>query len=204
MGDLPVNWSDIAEVLDQGWIFHLGLVNTDGIATSMPMLYVRDGSGLLLHGGVANATLKGVVSNRRASGNVTLVDGLIVARSANQSSVAYRSVSVAGTVSLVEGDAKTAALDLVTEGLLRGRTSEIRPMTSGEVRGTVLLRLEIESAVLRASEPLVHDAPSDQGGPEWAGVIPIEVSAGEPRRADDVSDQTPLPMSVRSWVPPRG
>jgi nitroimidazol reductase NimA-like FMN-containing flavoprotein (pyridoxamine 5'-phosphate oxidase superfamily) len=204
MSSAPDNWSEAAAILDQGWIFHLGVSGPDGLAASIPLLYVRHDTSLLLHGGVANATLKDLVARGRASGNVTLVDGLIVARSAHQSSVAYRSVHVTGKIALVDGDDKPTALERVTEGLLAGRVAEIRPMTSGEMRGTLLVRLDIESAVVRTSSPVVDDTPSDRGGPQWAGVVPIEVSAGPPIAASDVSGDTPIPPSVRGWTPPRG
>lgn len=204
MSDVLHDWAVAAEILDHGWIFHLGVLGPDGVATSMPMLYVRDERSLLLHGGVANETLQSVLNRGIAAGNVTLVDGLVVARSAFQSSVAYRSVSVNGTMSQVEGDEKEALLRRVTEGLIAGRVDEIRPMTSGEVRGTVLLRLTITSAVARISLPEVHDTPSDVGGPQWAGVIPIDVLAGDPQRAADVPTATSLPPSVQWWTARRG
>ena len=204
MSPAPANWDEVAPVLDDGWILHLGVVGGDGLATSLPMLYVRDGNDLLLHGGVGNATLRSVLETGRASGTVTLVDALIVARSAFQSSLAYRSVVVTGAVTVVDDGEKAAALERVTEGLLAGRAREARPMTTGEIRATVVLRLTVEDAVLRVSSPVVEDVPSDHGGPQWAGVIPIDVVAGLPVTAHDVVPTTPVPPSVRSWRPPRG
>ena len=204
MSDVSHDWAVAADILDQGWIFHLGVMDSDGVATSMPMLYVREDRSLLLHGGVANAALRDAMNRGTVAGNVTLVDGLVVARSAFQSSLAYRSVNVIGTLSPVDGDEKEALLRRVTEGLLAGRVDEIRPMTSGEIRGTLLLQLSITSAVSRISVPEVHDTPSDVGGPEWAGVIPIRVEAGEPQCADDVPATTGLPLSVQGWTARRG
>ena len=204
MSETTQNWDDIAAVLDQGWICHLGVSDANGTPTSLPMLYVRDGSSLVLHGGIANTTLQAATQRARVFGNVTLVDGLVVARSAFHSSVAYRSVTVGGTLSLIDDSDKSEALERVTEGLLPGRLEEIRSMTSGEVRGTVVLRLNIKEAVLRHSPSEVHDSPSDQSGPGWAGVIPIRVAAETPIPAADVASGTPLPQSVQRWSPPRG
>ena len=204
MSRTPENWLDVAPVLDEGWIVHVGVTTSDGVPASLPMLYVRHDASLLLHGGVANATLAAMLDRGRVSGNVTLVDGLIVARSAFQSSVAYRSLPVKRTATLLDIDEKTTALERVIDGLVPGRALEIRPMTSGEIRATVLVRLDVERAVVRESSPLVNDAPSDRGDAVWAGVVPLDVVAGPPRAASDVADDVVVPPSIRAWRPPRG
>ena len=204
MSETTSNWSDVAAVLDEGWILHLAMLGLDQTPISLPLLYVRDEHSLLLHGAVGNELLRGLSGTDIVSGTVTLIDGLVAARSAFQSSVAYRSVIVRGRLaSLKDGD-KEAALVLITDGLIPGRRDEIRESTTGEVRATTVLRLEILEATLRLSPLVVDDTVSDRHSDVWAGVVPLTVEAGPPQVAPDVPFGTVIPPSIRAWRPRRG
>ena len=204
MSETTSNWSDVAAVLDEGWILHLAMFGLDQTPISLPLLYVRDEHSLLLHGAVGNELLRGLSGTDIVSGTVTLIDGLVAARSAFQSSVAYRSVIVRGRLaSLKDGD-KEAALVLITDGLIPGRRDEIRESTTGEVRATTVLRLEILEATLRLSPLVVDDTVSDRHSDVWAGVVPLTVEAGPPQVAPDVPFGTVIPPSIRAWRPRRG
>ena len=204
MSETTSNWSDVAAVLDEGWILHLAMLGLDKTPISLPLLYVRDEHSLLLHGAVGNELLRGLSGTDIVSGTVTLIDGLVAARSAFQSSVAYRSVIVRGRLaSLKDGD-KEAALVLITDGLIPGRRDEIRESTTGEVRATTVLRLEILEATLRLSPLVVDDTVSDRHSDVWAGVVPLTVEAGPPQVAPDVPFGTVIPPSIRAWRPRRG
>ena len=198
------NWSEVAAVLDEGWILHLAIFSLDQTPISLPLLYVRDEHSLLLHGAVGNELLRGVTGTDIASGTVTLIDGLVAARSAFQSSVAYRSVILRGRLTSLNGGAKEAALIRITDGLIPGRRAEIRESTTGEVRATTVLRLEILEATLRVSPLTVDDTPSDRNSDTWAGVVPINLNADLPQAAQDVPSSTVVPPSIRAWQPRRG
>jgi len=198
------DWSDVATVLDEGWILHLAILGFDQTPISLPLLYVRDEHSLLLHGAGGNELLRGVSGTDIVAGTVTLIDGLVAARSAFQSSVAYRSVILRGHVtSLADGD-KEAALIRITDGLIPGRRDEIRDSTTGEVRATTVLRLDVLDATLRVSPLVVEDIVSDRNGDDWAGVVPFTLEADLPQAAQDVPSDTTVPPSIRGWQPRRG
>ena len=204
MSETTSDWSDVAAVLDEGWILHLAILGLDQRPISLPLLYVRDEHSLLLHGAVGNELLRGVSGTDIVSGTVTLIDGLVAARSAFQSSVAYRSVILRGRIaSLKDGD-KESALIRITDGLIPGRRDEIRESTRGEVRATNVLRLEILEATLRVSPMTVDDTASDRNSVDWAGVVPINLNGDLPQAAPDVPSSTPIPPSIRAWQPRRG
>ena len=203
MSEVTTDWSDVADALDAGWVLHLGVHSEDRGTIVLPMLYVREGRSLLLHGAVGNETLGELSDGSLVSGTVTLIDGLVVARSAFQSSVAYRCVMVRGSLSPLDGAEREAALGVITDSLIPGRREEIREPTSGEVRATVVLRYVLTDATLRTSPLQVSDTPSDHGTAVWAGVIPLDVIAGEPITAADVPSDVDVPASVRAWQPRR-
>ncbi len=173
----------VAEILDAGWVAHVGTVR-DGKPVVIPMYYVRDGEHLLLHGAPAAGAL------RRAEGadvcvTVTLLDGLVLARSAFHHSMNYRSVVVIGQAELVDDPAeKAAALDRFVERMVPGRQAELRPNTDKEVRGTTVLRLSLAnaSAKVRTGDPIDDD--EDYALPIWAGVVPV-VTRLEPPIPDE-------------------
>ena len=92
----------------------------------------------------------------------------------------------------------------ITDGLIPGRREEIRESTTGEVRATTVLRLEILEATLRVSPLTVEDTPSDRNSDTWAGVVPINLNADLPQAAQDVPSSTVVPPSIRAWQPRRG
>jgi len=198
------DWSDVAAVLDEGWILHLAVLGLDQKPISLPLLYVRDDHSLLLHGAVGNELLRGVSETDNVSGTVTLIDGLVAARSAFHSSVAYRSVILSGRLASLNDGAKEAALIQITDGLIPGRREEIRESSKGEVRATTVLRLEILESTLRVSSMTVDDTASDRNSDIWTGVVPINLNADLPQAAQDVPSGTPVPPSIRAWQPRRG
>ena len=204
MSETTSDWSDVAAVLDEGWILHLAILGLDQRSVSLPLLYVRDEHSLLLHGAIGNALLRGVGGTDIVSGTVTLIDGLVAARSAFQSSLAYRSVMLRGRITSLKDVDKEVALIQITDGLIPGRRDEIRESTTGEVRATTVLRLEIVEATLRVSPMTVDDTASDRNRVDWAGVVPINVEAGVSQPAQHVPSGTAVPPSIRTWQPRRG
>ena len=128
----------IDAILDEGFVCHVAYL-IDGRPVVIPTLYVRDGDSCLLHGSTASGIAAAARRGSPLSVAVTLVDGLVVARSGFESSVNYRSVVIHGLGTVLSGDAHTRALDLMVEGLIPGRLADIRPPTDIELRKTAVV-----------------------------------------------------------------
>jgi uncharacterized protein len=129
---------------------------------------------------------------------VTVVDGLVVARSAFESSMHYRSAVLFGSFSPVEGDEKVHALEVVVDALLPGRSGEVRTSTRKELAATMVLALPIAQWSLKVSDGWPEDTPEDVAGDAWAGVVPLVQRAGVPLPAPDLRGEIPVPTSVHS------
>jgi nitroimidazol reductase NimA-like FMN-containing flavoprotein (pyridoxamine 5'-phosphate oxidase superfamily) len=161
-------------ILDAALVGHVGLVAADGRPVVIPMLYGREADVLYLHGSVASRLTRSLATGVDACLTVTLLDGLVLARSAFHHSMNYRSVVVLGRATAVDGDDKRHALRVITEHLAPGRWAEVREPDDVELRKTAVLRLPIEeaSAKVRTGGPLDDEADLDL--PVWAGVVPLE------------------------------
>ena len=179
-------------ILDQGFVCHAAYL-TEGRPVVIPTLYARDGNRLLLHGSPSSGLVRAVRSGSPLSVAMTLVDGIVVARSGFHSSANYRSVVAHGTGRLLEGDERTRALDLIVEALIPGRLADIREPTPSEWRQTAVIELALDevSAKVRSGGP--KDDPADLGAAVWAGEVPLLTVAGPARHADDVGDDIPVP-----------
>ena len=161
-------------VLDAGLVAHVGLVQ-DGDAVVVPMLYGRDGDTLYLHGARKARVVRLLESKQRACVNVTLLDGLVFARSAFASSMNYRSVTAFGTARLVDRlDDKKRALHVISEHAMPGRRAELRLSHENELKMTGVIAIDIESASAKISTGMPDDEVCDVDTPVWAGVLPIE------------------------------
>jgi nitroimidazol reductase NimA-like FMN-containing flavoprotein (pyridoxamine 5'-phosphate oxidase superfamily) len=166
-------------VLDAAPLGHLGFV-VDGQPFVIPMLYGRIDEAIYLHGSVASRLLRTMADGVEVCLTATLVDGLVLARSAFHHSMNYRSAVVFGRAIPVHGDEKVAALQAISEHLRPGRWDEVRPPSAVELRQTAVLRLEVEemSAKARTGGPI--DEPEDLDLPVWAGVVPCTLAWGTP------------------------
>jgi nitroimidazol reductase NimA-like FMN-containing flavoprotein (pyridoxamine 5'-phosphate oxidase superfamily) len=152
----------------------VGLVQ-DGEPVVVPMLYGRDGDTLYLHGARKARVVRLLESTRKACVNVTLLDGLVFARSAFASSMNYRSVTVFGTARLVDRlDDKKRALHVISEHAMPGRRAELRLSHENELKMTGVIAIDIESASAKISTGMPEDEACDLDTPVWAGVLPIE------------------------------
>ncbi len=169
----------IDAILDEGLVCHLGFVH-EGQPYVIPTLYARLGDELFVHGSSASRMLRTLDGGIEACLTVTLVDGIVLARSVFNHSVNYRSVVVLGRAHRVGEDDKPRALEAFTERLLPGRWAEARPPTPTELKATSIFRMPLgdASAKLRSGPP--SDDEDDYAWPVWAGVIPLELRAGEP------------------------
>ena len=186
----------VDRIVDAALIAHVGTVR-HGKPVVIPMLAVRDGDWLLLHGAPASGTvLRG--RGRPVCVEMTLLDGLVLARSAFHHSLNYRSVVINGEAEVIsdEGE-RTRALELFVERLVPGRGAQLRPTTEAEVRQTAVLRLSLEqaSAKIRSGPP--NDDAEDYQFPAWAGVLPVTTSVGQPEPDPRLDPGIDTPRNVR-------
>jgi uncharacterized protein len=170
----------IDAILDEGLVCHLGFVSEDQPYV-IPTLYGRLGDEIYVHGSSASRMLRTLDGGVDACLTVTLVDGIVLARSIFNHSINYRSVVVLGRAAAVtDVDEKLWALEAFSARLLPGRWPDVRPPTATELKATSILRLPLSeaSAKMRTGPP--KDNEEDYGWPVWAGVIPLVVTAGRP------------------------
>jgi nitroimidazol reductase NimA-like FMN-containing flavoprotein (pyridoxamine 5'-phosphate oxidase superfamily) len=166
-------------VLDAAPMGHLGFV-VDGQPFVIPMLYGRLDDAVYLHGSVASRLLRTLAGGVEVCLTVTLVDGLVLARSAFHHSMNYRSAVVFGRAVPVDGEEKVRGLKAISDQLRPGRWEEVREPTDRELRQTSVLRLDVADASAKARTGGPIDEPEDLDLPVWAGVIPCELSWGTP------------------------
>lgn len=186
-------------VLDEGIVAHVGVVR-DGAPVVMPMAYGRIERSLYLHGGVASRLLQALGEGAEACVTVTLLDGLVLGRSAFKHSMNYRSVVAHGRGRAVtDPEEKLAGLAAVTDHNIPGRWDALRPATRRELAATALVAFPLEECALkaRAGGPLDDTADLDQ--PVWAGVLPLAVRLGEPVPHSPTHGQPP---PAKSALPP--
>ena len=167
-------------ILDEALVCHVGFA-VDGRAWVVPTTFARIGDFVYLHGAVGNFALRTLSSGAEVCVTVTLLDGLVFAKSAFHHSMNYRSVMLFGQATAVtDHDEKLRALLAIVEHMQRGRSAETRPPTASELRATLVVRLEIDegSAKVRAGGPIDDDEDADL--PHWAGVVPISLVRGAP------------------------
>ncbi len=166
-------------ILDAGLVCHVGFVE-DGLPVVIPMLYARDGDRVIMHGSSASRLTRALSTGLDACLNVTLVDGLVLARSAFNSSMNYRSVVIFGRATAIEDPAdKTRALRLFSEHIMPGRWDEIRAPKDIELAATFVLQMPIEEASAKVRSGPPKDNEEDLDLPVWAGVVPLKLRHGE-------------------------
>ncbi len=164
----------IHAILDAGLVAHVAFVQ-EGAPVVVPMIYGRVDDILYLHGARKARVIRLLERSNRACLNVTLLDGIVLARSAFNSSMHYRSVTVFGTPQLVDDyDARVEALRVISEHSMPGRWDELRAPHEREIKMTGVIRLDIESASAKVSDGMPDDEDEDYDIPIWAGVLPLE------------------------------
>lgn len=194
--------SELDKLLDGSLVGHFGLV-VDAQPVVIPTAIARDGDWVLAHGSSGSSWMRRLASGVPTSLAVTALDGIVVARTAFESSMHYRSAVLFGRCeAITDGRRKRAALDVVTEALLPGRVSEVRPPSAKEIAATMVLRLPIDEWSLKVSAGWPEDQADDVAGDDWAGVVPIGLRFGIPRPAPDLRAGIELAPSVRRLSPP--
>ena len=186
-------------ILDEGFICHVGFA-PQGQPFVIPTGYARDGDTLYIHGSAASRMLRTLSGGIDACATVTIVDGLVLARSAFHHSMNYRSVVIFGRATLIEDrEEKMAALLALSEHIVRGRWADVREPTEQEMKATTVLRLPLEevSAKIRTGPPL--DDEEDYAMNVWAGVVPLRLVAGEPIDDPRLIDGVEVPGYAREY-----
>jgi nitroimidazol reductase NimA-like FMN-containing flavoprotein (pyridoxamine 5'-phosphate oxidase superfamily) len=187
-------------VLDEALVCHVAFADAGGQPFAIPTNYARLGDRLLIHGAPGSRLLRALAAGAPACVTVTLLDGLVLARSAFHHSMNYRSVVILGRFEVVgDREAKRAALTAVVEHVLRGRAADARPPTDAELDGTLVVALRIEeaSAKVRAGPPA--DDREDMAVACWAGVVPLQLVAGAPVPDPALAPDTPLPDGIARY-----
>jgi uncharacterized protein len=188
----------IDAILDEALVAHMGFV-CDGRPFVIPTLHARVGDEVLVHGSSASRALRTLAAGAELCLTVTLLDGLVLARSAFHHSVNYRSVVLLGRPRLLEGTAeKAAALEAFVERLTPGRWDSIRWPSAKELKATKVLALAIDeaSAKVRCGPP--GDDDEDYALDAWAGVVPLALRPGPPQPDPLLRDGIDVPEHVRS------
>jgi nitroimidazol reductase NimA-like FMN-containing flavoprotein (pyridoxamine 5'-phosphate oxidase superfamily) len=184
-------------LLDASRVGHFALTAEHGPVV-IPTAVARDGDRVLAHGSTGSRWMRLLADGAPTCLAVTAVDGLVVARSAFESSMHYRSAVLFGSCTPVPDDEKADALDRITEHLIPGRVGELRRPTSKELAATQVLALPIAEWSLKVSDKWPEDPEQDVAGDAWAGVVPIVTSYGSPRPAPDLRAGIPVPPSVHN------
>lgn len=175
-------------ILDSALLASVGFVQA-GQPVVVPMLYGRDGETVYLHGARKARIIRLLEETGTASMNVTHVDALVYARSAFNSSMNYRSVTIFGKVRLVDDwDEKIHALRVISECTMPGRWNELRAPLDKEIKMTGVIALEIESASAKISTGMPEDEDADYSIPIWAGILPLKSSFTELESDDRLLD----------------
>lgn len=188
----------IYPILDEGFICHVSFCLGEQ-PFIIPTLYARVDDAIYIHGSHISRMLKTLAEGVRVSLAVTLVDGLVLARSAFHHSMNYRSAVVFGTGKLVESeDEKYLALKAISDNLLSERWEDCREPNSKELNVTSVIRIEIEEASAKVREGMPIDDDSDMNLQIWAGILPIKQTFGEPKPDEQLSKEIVYPDYLKS------
>ena len=193
------DWETISEILDAGFLAHVGFC-VGGQPFVIPTLYGRDGKRLYLRGSAASRMLRELETGIPACVTVTLVDGLVLSRSAFDHSMNYRSIVAFGTArKVVDPEQKVKSLRVISEHLIAGRWADVRGPSEKELKATTVLEFSIEEASSKVRNGPPLDDESDYGLPVWAGVLPLEIKSRPPIPDDKLVEGITLPDYVRRY-----
>lgn len=190
--------SALYAIIDEAYVCHIAFSEGDS-AHCIPTACWRIDNHLYIHGSNGSRLTKTLLSGAQISIAITHIDGLVLARSAFNHSMHYRSAVIYGVFEEVEGDIeKMAALDGLMDKIAPGRKHEARPGDKSELGATRVLRISLDEAVTKISNNPPADKPEDEGLPVWAGVLPLYMAHGEPIPAENKEINTP--DYVTTWA----
>lgn len=185
-------------ILDAAFLCHVGFV-AEGAPVVLPTAYGRRGDRLFLHGSAASHMLRSLRGGAlEACVTVTILDGLVLARSAFHHSMNYRSVVIFGRARALEADAeKLAALECISEQIIPGRWAAVRGPNAQELKATLVLELGLGEASAKIRRGPPKDEAADYALPVWAGVVPARMAFGEPEPDPVLPTGIPVPAHAR-------
>ena len=187
------------KILDEAFLCHVGFV-VDGQPFVIPTSYGREGDVLYIHGSAASRMLKRIDEGIPVCVTVTLLDGLVLARSLFNHSMNYRSVVILGTATAVKDPAeKVAALKVLSDHILPHRWEAARQPNEKELKATTVLRVPIEEFSAKVRQGPAVDDEADYGFPVWAGVLPLNTVPGEPLKDARLDEAIAVPEYVKSY-----
>ena len=190
-------------VLDAGLVAHVAVIDDERQPYVVPVAYARRGDEVVFHGSTGSRLFRELALGQPTCLTVTLLDGLVLARSAFESSMNYRSAMVIGTARRLSGDDELDALRTITEHLLPGRWADCRHPSAKERAATMTLALALDECSVKIRTGGPDDAPEDVIDPVWsrvwAGTVPIHESYGAPVRSDECLAEVEVPHYVQSW-----
>lgn len=190
----------IYSILDEGLVCHVGFA-IEGQPFVIPTAYGRVDDRLYIHGSPASRMLQSLQCGLEVCVTVTLLDGLVLARSAFHHSMNYRSVVVFGTATLVQDETqKMEALRAFTEHVIPGRWAEVRLPTRQELQGTLVLALPLTEASAKVRTGPPKDDEADYSLPVWAGVLPLQLAVAQPIRDPRLPAEIGLPTHIRDYT----
>ena len=186
----------IFEIADSHFLCHLAYVY-EGTPIVIPTAYGRKGNTFFVHGSTKNRMMNFLLKNERVSLTITHMDGIVMARSVFHHSFNYRSAVIFGKPSLItDWDEKMEALTLITENIIEGRWDEAREPNEKEMRATSVMAIEMTDASAKIRAEGANDEPEDMNLDVWAGVLPLQVTVGDPVRNDDCKPGLETPQSI--------
>ncbi len=189
------------QILDAARVAHVAITDADGQPYLLPVAFGRDGDYVIVHGSTGSRLFRALAAGEPTCFTVTLLDGLVLARSAFESSMHYRSAMVFGSCEVVPDDDMLRCLRVLTEHLMPGRWAQLRPPTVKEIAATMLLRLPLLEWSVKVSDGWPKDPAEDLSEPVWAGVLPITSAFDTPLPAPDLRHTIEPPDYVDQWVP---
>ena len=190
----------IYKIVDEAIICHVGIVE-EGRPIVIPTIHARIDDTIVFHGVPASRLLKQIKSGAPLCVTVTLLDGLVLARSAFHSSMNYRSALLFGRGTMIEDPAEKArALEAMTNHVARGRWADVRPMTQAELDVTLVIAMQIEDASAKVRTGPPNDADEDYALPIWAGVLPLTLQPGAPIDDPRLNSPMPVPQNITNYT----
>jgi nitroimidazol reductase NimA-like FMN-containing flavoprotein (pyridoxamine 5'-phosphate oxidase superfamily) len=192
----------IYQILDEGLVCHVGIASGEQPFV-IPTMYARVGDAIYFHGSAASRLLRHAGEGVPVCVTVTLIDGLVLARSVFNHSMNYRSVVALGAATVVEDpEEKVAALAAFTEKILPGRWNDARRPNEQELKATNILRLPLTEVSAKVRSGAVEDDAADYELPVWAGIIPLHLAAEPPQRDSRCDTSIPVPPYAAAYRRP--
>jgi nitroimidazol reductase NimA-like FMN-containing flavoprotein (pyridoxamine 5'-phosphate oxidase superfamily) len=189
----------VFQILDEAFICHVGFI-ADSKPVVIPTSYGRIGDDLYIHGSAASRMLRSLEQGIDVCVTVTLIDGLVLARSAFHHSINYRSVVIFGNATVVNNpEEKMSALRAFTDHVVSGRWADVRPPDEGELRATLVLKVPLVEVSAKVRIGPAIDDEADYSLAVWAGVVPLELRAGDPVSDERLPSGMDVPDYARNY-----